>query len=617
MFDIKDNLKKLPDKPGVYIHKDNLGQVIYVGKAISLRNRVRQYFQKSYQNTNPKVKALASHIVEFEYITCSSEMEALILECNLIKKYSPKYNVLLRDDKTYPYIMITLSEEFPRVVKTRRIKRDGNKYFGPYSDVGAVNEIVDLLNDVFKLKHCSTINFPKGHRPCLNYFIGKCKVPCISNIDKEEYQNNIDEIISFLSGRDKPFIKRLNNMMIEASENMNYEEAAKYRDGISSAKSLSEIQRVTLINEKDIDILLPVKDENRSFIVLFPIRGGKLSGREIFQIQSQPSDTKGEMVGEFIKQYYSQWSKVPRNLIVEEFPPEKELLENFLSKDGRKVHIILPKRGEKKALLDLTKKDVAEIIKTLDVRMETKREREYSVKRELEYIISKATGINYKSKSEIRVESYDISNTNGVDSVGAMVVFSGLNKVKKDYRRYKIRTVEGPNDYGSLQEILYRRYRRVVNGEKGFVEPADLIMMDGGLGQVHAAEVVLKALDLCIPVVGMAKDENHRTRAIVFSDGEEIELKNKSVLFRYVGTIQEEVHRFAIEYHHNLHRKNMMHSALDDIKGVGPKRRNELLYHFKNLDAIKNASVEELLEVDSITRNVADNIWTFFHAEKL
>lgn len=622
MFDIRENLKTLPDIPGVYIHKDKLGQVIYVGKAISLRNRVRQYFQKSYQNTSPKVKQLASQIAEFEYITCSSEMEALILECNLIKKYMPKYNVLLRDDKTYPYIMVTTSEKFPRIVKTRRLKKDGNRYFGPYSDVGAVNEIVDLLSDVYKLKHCSIQKFPKGHRPCLNYFIGKCRGVCLPNSDREAYLKDIDEVLYFLSGKDKPLINKLTIMMEKASEEMNYEEAAKYRDGINSVKALSEIQRVTIINEKDMDILLAVKDERRSFVVLFPIRSGKLSGRETFQIQTEKYDTKAEMIGEFIKQYYSQWASVPGELIVDELPEDYTLLENFLSKEGRKVKISSPKRGDKKALLDLTKRDVVEMTKTLDVRIETQKERENSVRDEVKKVIVRALNVSdydagnlKKSESkDFRVESYDISNTNGIDSVGAMVVFLGLKKVKKDYRRYKIRTVEGSDDYGSLQEILYRRYIRVVNQDKGFVNIPDLIMMDGGLGQVHAAELVLKALKIKVPVVGMAKDDTHRTRALVFSDGSEIDLKNHPVLFRYAGTIQEEVHRFAIDYHHNLHKKNTMHSALDDIPGIGDKRRNELLYHFKNLEAIRTASIEELMQVSSITENVAKNIWNFFHS---
>lgn len=612
MFDISENLKKLPDCPGVYIHRDKLGQVIYVGKAISLKNRVRQYFQKSYQNTNQKVKALAGNIAEFEYIKCSSEMEALILECNLIKKYMPKYNVLLRDDKTYPYIMVTVSEDFPRVVKTRTLKKDGNRYFGPYSDVGAVNEIVDLFAKVYKLKSCNTTKFPKGFRPCLHYFLKQCSGPCIGGIGKEEYGKDIDDILNFLNGKDRPILRRLELKMKEAAKNMEYEEAAKWRDRITAVKALSETQRVTMIGEKDIDICLAIKNSGKNFVVVFPVRNGKLSGRDVFPIQAESQDSKGDIISEFIKQYYSQWANVPHEILVAEKLKDKELLEEFLSKDKHKVKINLPQKGDKKKLLDLTRQDVIEMSKTLAVKAETKKEREFAVRREMQSVLSLAGGQIADSDKDIRIESYDISNTNGVDSVGAMVVFQGLGKVKKDYRRFKVKTVEGPDDYGSLQEVIYRRYKRAVNGDPGFIILPDIIMMDGGLGQVHAAETILKAMELKIPVVGMAKDDSHRTRAIVFSGGEEISLIDRPVLFRYCSTIQEEVHRFAIEYHHNLHNKRAMHSALDGIPGVGPKRRNELLYRFKTMERVRNASAEELCKVPSITRQVAENIVEYF-----
>ncbi len=616
MFDIRENLKKLPDSPGVYMHKDRLGQVIYVGKAVSLRSRVRQYFQKSYQSTSPKVRALAANIAEFEYITCSSEMEALILECNLIKKYMPKYNVLLRDDKTYPYIMVTTGETYPRVVKTRRIRKDGNRYFGPYSDAGAVNEIVDLFNSTYALKRCPAQTFPKSHRPCLNYFIGQCRGMCCPEehaVNREEYMKNIDEIIQFLSGKDKPLLRRLTDRMQAASKTMNYEEAARWRDAIRAVKALSETQRVTMITDKDMDVVLAVKDEERSFVVLFPVRDGKLSGRETFQIQTDAEDTRRDMVAEFIKQYYSQWAVVPPEILIEEELPEHALLEEFLSREGRRVHLTVPKRGDKRALLNLTRRDVAEMTKTLAVRAETKRERQDAVRREMDSVLEAAGNPRQNRNEPIRVESYDISNTNGVDSVGAMVVFSGIDKIRRDYRRFKVRTVEGPDDYGSLQEVLYRRYKRAVDGDPGFIRLPDIIMMDGGLGQVHAAQTVLNAMKLDIPVVGMAKDDHHRTRALVFGDGDEMDLRQHPVLFRYAGTIQEEVHRFAIDYHHQLHGKNSMHSALDDIPGVGPKRRNELLYHFKTIDAIRGATEEELRRVPSVTEQVARNIYEYFH----
>ncbi len=610
MFDIQENLKKLPDTPGVYIHKDRLGQVIYVGKAVSLRNRVRQYFQSSYQNTNPKVKALAGNISEFEYINCSSEMEALILECNLIKKFQPKYNVLLRDDKTYPYIMVTTSEEFPRIVKTRTIKKDGNRYFGPYSDVGAVNDAVDLLSRIYSLKRCGATDFPPGFRPCLNYHIRECQGVCTGKVDKESYNRSVGEILDFLSGKSRPLIRDLTGRMKEASDELRFEDAARYRDHIASLKALEETQRVTMINDSDLDIVLLVKNEQESFVVLFPVRDGKLSGRETFPIHSAPSDKDSEIISEFIKQYYSQWADVPHEIIVDTEPEEKELLEEFLGRDRHKVRITLPKRGPKKALLSLTEHDIIEMKKSIEERQESRKEREQAVYEEMENVFE-AAGISGHGRP-FRVESYDISNTNGVDSVGAMVVFEGLTKVKKDYRRYKIKTVDGPDDYASLQEVLYRRYKRAIDKAPGYIRYPDAILMDGGLGQVHAARKVLDAMKVAVPVFGMAKDDKHRTRALVFADGREIDLKDRQILFSYLGTVQEEVHRFAIDYHHTLHRNTSTHSALDEIEGIGEKRRNELLYHFKTMDAIRDASVEELAVVPGMTREVAEKVYGYF-----
>ena len=609
MFDIKENLKKLPDTPGVYMHKDELGQVIYVGKAVSLRNRVRQYFQAS-ANSNPKVRAMVSHIAEFEYITCATEMEALILENNLIKKYQPKYNVLLRDDKTYPYIKVTTSEEYPRVVKTRIIKKDGDRYFGPYSDAGAVNLIVDLMNNIYSLKRCSMTEFPKGHRPCLNYHIKKCVGVCIGKADREEYLADIDKVIEFLSGREKPLIKHLTDLMQAASSDMRFEEAAVYRDYITAAESISEKQRVTMISGRDLDVVLTVKDDKNSFVVLFTVRYGKLSGRETFQVQASDGDDRGEITAEFIKQYYSQWAQVPPEILVETELPENELLEEFLSRDGRKVRIFVPQKGDKRNLLRLAQSDVTEMVKTLADKAQANYEKERALSEEVAWTLREG-GFSC-GEGPYRIESYDISNTNGVDSVGAMVVFEGTRKVRKDYRRFKIKTVEGPDDYGSLQEMLYRRFKRAKEGDPAFAILPDAIFMDGGQGQVTAAEKVLAAMKLDIPVAGMAKDDSHRTRAIVFADGREIDLRQHPVLFKYCGTIQEEVHRFAIEYHRNLRNKNSIHSVLDSIQGVGPTRRNALLNHFKTVEAIKKATAAELAEVPGITEAVAENIVKFF-----
>ncbi len=592
------------------MHKDKLGQIIYVGKAISLRNRVRQYFQ-SAAKSNPKVAAMVSHIAEFEYITCSTEMEALILECNLIKKYMPRYNVLLRDDKTYPYIKVTMAEDYPRVLKTRLITRDGSRYFGPYSDAGAVNQIVELLSNIYSLKRCSAKDFPAGHRPCLNYHINQCRGVCAGRVSREEYRRSIDKVLEFLSGKEKPLLRSLEEKMLAASEKLEFEEAARYRDYISSVKAISETQRVTMTQDKDLDVVLPVKDQDNSFIALFTVRDGKLSGRETFQIQSEESDSREEMVGEFIKQYYSQWAMVPPEILVESQIPDCQLLEEFLRREGRKVRIFVPQKGEKRALLKMAQSDCVEMVKTLSQKARLQQEKQEAVREQVAMVI-RESGHVPAEKPVYRIESYDISNTNGVDSVGAMVVFEGLKPNRKDYRRFKIKTIEGPDDYGSLQEMLYRRFRRAQAGDPAFVHMPDAIFMDGGQGQVTAALKVLRAMKLDIPVAGMAKDDSHRTRAMVFEDGREIPLESNPILFRYAGTIQEEVHRFAIDYHRSLRTKNAFHSVLDDICGVGPTRRNALLAHFGTLEAVKGASVEALMEVPGITSGVAKNIKEYF-----
>lgn len=606
MFDIKENLKKLPDSPGVYMHKDRLGQVIYVGKAISLRNRVRQYFQSS-ANQNPKVKAMVSHIAEFEYIKCQTEMEALILECNLIKKYAPKYNVLLRDDKTYPYIKVTLQEEFPRVVKTRQIKKDGSRYFGPYSDAGAVNNAIDLLNKIYSLKRCSALRFPEGHRPCLNYHIKDCRGICTGKADRNEYMACIESVLEFLGGKQKKILDYLEKKMTAAAEIMDFEEAAIYRDYISAVKSLNETQRVTMTSGKDLDVILPVgKGENIS-IAVFPVRDGKLSGRETFAMRAEGEDDYDSLVGQFIKQYYSMWSAIPPELILARPLKEAHLIEEYLKnlRDGRKVTILVPQRGAKKALLDMALKDTEEINKNIEERIKNAKEKE-------DAFLQRIASILGVEKESYRIESYDISNTNGVDTVGAMVVFENLKPVKKAYRRFKIKTVDGPNDYASLQEMLYRRFKRAKANDPGFSVMPDLILMDGGTGQVTSAEKVIDAMGLEIPVLGMAKDDSHRTRALVNGRGDEFELAKDQVLFRYCGRIQEEVHRFAIEYHRNLHNRNSIGSVLDNIPGIGPVKRNALLAYFNSIEDIKNASDDELLKVKNITLKNVKSIKEYF-----
>ena len=594
------------------MHKDSLGQVLYVGKAVSLRNRVRQYFQ-SYGKSTPKLRSLTSQIAEFEYITCGSEMEAFILECNLIKKYQPKYNVLLRDDKTYPYIVVTTSEKYPRVIKTRELKNDGNKYFGPYSDVGAVNAIVEMLNNTYHLKRCAVTEFRKGHRPCLNYHIGQCPGLCINDEaeTKSRYKEVIEDIVSFLSGKGQTMMKSLRESMEEASREMRYEEAAEYRNLLIALEELSQAQRVTMVSGKDMDVVLPVKDENNSFVALFQVRGGKLIGRETFELSSEQCDSGKDLTSEFLKQYYDKWVDIPYDILVEELPDEAELIQEYLGKNGHKVRISVPKKGENRAILEMAKKDRAELVKTLDARKKSDLDKRASLRGELDFVLEMG-GWAAESKGDYRIEAYDISNTNGVDSVGAMVVFKGTRKLRKDYRRFRIKTVAGPDDYASLEEMITRRLARATKGDPAFLELPDIIFMDGGIGQVGSALKAMKATGFDIPVVGLSKDDSHRTKGMVFPDGTELDLRERPLLFKFCGNVQEEVHRFAIEYHRGLRGKRAIGSVLDEIQGIGPARRNALLAHFGSVEAIQKAEVEELAKAPGMNKKAAEQVKAFF-----
>ena len=611
MFDIKENLKKLPDSPGVYIHKDRLGEVIYVGKAVSLRNRVRQYFQ-SQKNMDSKVSAMVSHIAEFEYITTATEMEALILECNLIKRYSPKYNILLRDDKTYPYIKITMKEDYPRILKTRRVENDGARYFGPYSDAGAVNRIVDLMGEIYRLKKCSAQRFPKGFRPCLNYHIEQCRGICTGYVSKDEYRETVNKVAEFLGGSTKPLVNEMKAKLEAAAEQLDFETAAKYRDNIMALEAINEKQRVVLRSDKDMDIILTLKGREDSFIVVFYVRDGKLSGRENFEMHTEGEESSGEMISSFIKQYYGELTSGPKEILTEEALSDANILSDYLSQLwGRKTSVFMPLKGEKKAILDLARKDVVEMAKTIDDRAEARAEREDSLRKQIDTVYSCLKN----GPHGYRVEAYDISDINGVDSVGAMVVFDGSRRLKKDYRRFKVKTVEGPDDYGSMQEVLYRRFKRAQADDAAFNTYPDMLFIDGGKGHVAAANKVLRAMQIDIPAFGMAKDDSHRTKELVYEkDGEfsTIQIKDSPLLFKYVGNIQEEVHRFAIDYHRTLRTKNMLTSVLDEIEGIGPVKRNSLLAYFGSVDRIKAAAAEELVKVDGITEKNAQNILKYF-----
>lgn len=629
MFDINEELKKLPTCPGVYMHKDRLGTVIYVGKAVNLRNRVRQYFRNSSQHS-PKVRSMVSNIAEFDYITCGTEMEALILECNLIKKYMPKYNILLKDDKTYPYIEVTMSEEFPRVIRTREVKRDENRYFGPYSDSTAVWRILKMIDEMYPLKKCSTLHFPENTRPCLNYFIGKCKGICVGKADREEYLEMIRDILGILGGRDAGVIRKLERKMMEASDALKYEEAAKYRDYIRALRSLSEKQRATMVREHDIDILIPIRTHRNQIVAQYRVREGKMIGREIIYMNDETESTREELLSAFLKQYYLSTSRIPKEVIVPVHPEEENLISELLNhidemnaKAGtdvpHKTRLYIPERGEKKAILDMTLADSVELARSLDERADRDEERKKNLRQKISELIRRAAEIDgaiprlleEDDEEEYRVEAYDISNMNGLDTVGAMVVYEGSRPVRNDYRKFRIRTAEG-DDYGSLQEVMYRRLKRAREGDPGFSRYPDIMFIDGGLGQVHAVKAVMDAFRLTIPVVGLAKDDAHRTRAVVFTDGSEIDLKSEPLLFSYAGNIQEEVHRFAITFHRGTRGKKMTHSVLEEIPKIGPKRRKALMEKFRSIDAIRKASYEELMETEGMNSQAAESVLEFF-----
>ena len=614
------------------MHKDSLGNIIYVGKAVSLKNRVRQYFQ-SKKNMPPKVRSMVDNIAEFEYITTGSEMEALILECNLIKKHRPKYNVLLRDDKTYPYIKIT-NEEYPRIVKTRIVKKDGGKYYGPYSDAGAVNKIVDLLNESFSLKRCSAVAFPPGFRPCLNYHIEQCRGICSGTVDPAEYEEAVEGAREFLNGKNKKIISRLEEKMTAAAEKLDFEQAAVYRDYIEAAKALSATQRVVMQSSKDADIVIPAKGHDEVHIVIFFVREGKLVGRESYELDAGYEDDRKEIVSAFINQHYSRLPNIPKEILVRELPDDSDILEEYLTElAGHNVKLINPQRGEKKALIDMASRDVIEMVKTIDDKAAAAKKRDNDLGEDIFAVLKsmgKADG-EYDGR-QYRAEAYDISNTNGVDTVGAMVVFEGLKADKKSYRKFKVRTIDGQDDYGAMKEVLSRRFNRVFQGDEKFEVLPDIIFMDGGKGHVSTALEVLDAAGFDIPVVGMVKDDKHRTRALVYradakaqavgsaevlgvpdATYEEIPLAGKTMLFKYIGRMQEEVHRFAIEYHRKVRSKNAEVSVLDEIPGIGPVRRTELLKHFRSVDAVKAASLSDLEEAPGMTAAAAQSVWEFFH----
>lgn len=619
MFDFKSRLKELPENPGVYLMKNNLGEVIYVGKAKNLKNRVRSYFRNSKNHTE-KVKAMVKNIAEFEYIITDSEMEALILECNLIKKYSPRYNILLKDDKTYPFIKITINEDFPKVFMTRNFAKDRNKYFGPYPDGKAVYETLNLIKSIFPLRTCRKFikESDPPQRPCLNYHIKKCNAPCGKFISKENYRIMINDIIELLSGRDKTIIKDLTYQMEEASKKLEFEKAASLRDKIAAINTIAEKQKIFKSNDTDEDFINIFKDEKDCAVQVFFYREGKISGREKFILENQADTPDEEIFSQFIASFYKGTPKVPKTINIPQTDMEDlDVLEEFLTvKRGSKVYIKMPQKGEKKEILELVKNN-AEITLT-KFRTEILKEKQANLKCLDELV--ELLDLPYPPE---RIEAYDISNIQGVDSVGSMIVFENGKAKNSDYRRFKIKTVKNSNDYESMREILTRRFSHGLKEIKEIQEKKiefsagkfsnfpDLIMMDGGRGQVNIALEVLDSLNINIPVCGLVKDDHHATRGIIYNN-EELIINRSSDLMQLIRRVQDEAHRFAITYHRSLRDKKTLHSILDDIPNIGKKRRMALLMKFGSIDNIKNASKQELLDTESIDNKAAESILVYF-----
>lgn len=620
MIDLKDKVSKLPDQPGVYIMKDKHDEIIYVGKGKSLKKRVRQYFG-STKNKPPKVVAMVRQIADFEYIIVDSEVEALILEANLIKKHKPKYNILLKDDKQYPYIKVTLNEKYPRVIKTRKVLKDGAKYFGPYPNVYAVNDTIDIIREVYPLRICNR-NLEKNgkkERPCLNYYIGKCLGPCQGNVDTDKYMDMVNEVIMFLSGKKEELLSLIEEKMKEASMNLDFEEAAKYRDKLNSLNALQEKQTITTANGVDQDVIGIARGIEEACIQIFFIRNGKIMGREHFIIEDAFEEDRKEILSSFLKQFYIGASYIPKEIIIEQEIDDIEAISTWLrEKKKMKVNIIAPQRGDKKRLVEMVKKNAIDMLdKHGDKFIKKSRENQKALN-ELRDVMGIERDLN-------RIEAFDISNISGVESVGSMVVFERGEKKNSDYRRFKIRSRNTPDDYGSMEEVLKRRFIRGLEERKmmkenqievkGFSSFPDLIMMDGGKGQVNVALRVLYDLNIDIPVCGLVKDDFHRTRGIIYNN-REIKLDESSLGFKLIYRIQEEAHRFAISYHRSLRSKKMFKSELDDIKGIGEKRKVALLKHFGSIKKIKNADIDELTNVKGMNKLVAEELYNHFNREE-
>ena len=601
-FNIEEELKKLPSKPGVYLMHDERDAIIYVGKAISLKNRVRQYFQSS-RNKGVKIEQMVTHIARFEYIITDSELEALVLECNLIKEHRPKYNTMLMDDKAYPFIKVTVQEDFPRVLFARQMYKDKAKYYGPYTSAAAVKDTIDLIHKLYGIRTCNR-QLPKmqgKERPCLNYHIHQCPAPCQGYISKEEYGESVKKALHFLNGNYAPILKELEEKMQQAAEEMEFEKAIEYRELLGSVKKIAQKQKITNSDMEDKDVIAMAKDREDVVVQVFFIRDGRLIGRDHFCLHIAADDKKEEILAAFVKQFYAGTPYIPREIMMQYEIGEAEVIESWLSeRKGQKVHICVPKKGEKEKLVELAQKNAKMVLDQDKERIRREEGRTIGAMKEI------AGLLNLPEIS--RVEAYDISNISGFQTVGSMVVFEKGKPKRSDYRKFRIRGVQGADDYASMEEMLTRRLSH-------YETYPDLIMMDGGRGQVNIALKVMDAVGVHVPVCGMVKDDHHRTRGIYFNNVE-IPIDRDSEGFRLVTRIQDEAHRFAIEYHRSLRSKEQVHSVLDDIKGIGPARRRALMKAFQTLDDLKSASEEELAQVEGMNSLSARQVYEFFHVAK-
>lgn len=619
MFDIAEELKKLPARPGVYIMHDERDDIIYVGKAVILKNRVRQYFQNS-RNHTPKIRQMVSHVSRFEYIITDSELEALVLECNLIKEHRPKYNTMLKDDKTYPYIKVTVGEMYPRIMMVRTMKKDKARYFGPYTSGQSVRDIIELAQKIYRIRNCNR-NLPKeigSGRPCLYYHMGQCKAPCQGCISEEEYRENVRQMLHFLGGNFEPVTAMLTEKMYAASETMDFEKAAAYRDLLNSVKQIDQKQKITSAEMDDKDVIAFAREKDEAVVQVFFIRNGKLIGREHFYVSGVENESEGEVLAAFVKQYYASAPFVPSTLMLQYMPEDDEIIGQWLTaRKGHKVRLVVPVRGQKERLVELAAQNARMVLTKDKEKMKLEEARTTGAVRDLADMLGLAAGIR-------RMEAFDISNISGVETVGSMIVYENGRPKRNAYRKFKIKTVKGQDDYRCMEEVLTRRFvhgmeeAKAAAGDTGagitakFSDFPDILMMDGGKGQVNVALKVLEALHLDIPVCGMVKDDHHRTRGLYYQQ-QELPIDKHSEVFKLITRMQDEAHRFAIEYHRQLRSKTQVKSVLDEINGIGPARRKALMRHFGDIEKIRQAGIDELMQVDTMNARSAEAVYQYFH----